>query len=172
VPPVLRIPITDGIYPAGILILNDEGDNLGGRRHVSYMDTVWTYDTRVRRLRVGVHHKCNDPKYAAVPFTRFQHMEDTVAIGSQYNVIRAELTRYASLCSKRADFVRHAASLLYNLVYRRHYDRDHVLRVLRRHGHTRPAAALYGSQLKTVEIIEQRLRHLESTGASREFDLH
>ena len=172
VPPVLRIPINDGIYPAGILVLNDEGDNLGGRRHVSYMDTVWTYDTGERRLRVGVHHKCNDPKYAAVPFTRFQHMEDTVAIGSQYNVIRAEITRYASLCSNRADFARHAASLLYNLVYRRHYDRDHVLRVLRRHGHTRPAAALYGSQLKTVEIIEQRLRHLESTGASREFDLH
>lgn len=50
-------------------------------------------------MTTTVYHKRDDAKYALCPMTPFPHIDSFLSIGSKYNIIYSQMTRYTRICN-------------------------------------------------------------------------
>ena len=134
-----------GIYPQ-YLTLNCEKRGSA----VNFLNLFVYYDTTTSQLETTIYSKHNDPKYAALAFTKYPHMGSLLAYSCKLNIVTSQFIDYAFLCTKKDSFIYHAAHLLATLYITRSYPypaliskaKNAIFRLLPLYGATRSQSIL------------------------------
>lgn len=150
-----------GIYPASLVLANT---SIAGGLRGHYMDLHIHRLWHRGPLLTDIYDRRQEPRFQAlVAPVRLPHAQSAIWSGCGYNVLYSQLVRFHDLCSYSVYWARNAARLILDMIVV-DYDRNRLLRLLRRH--VPQFSWRYGlSPQRLYQLVLERMRDLLREGA-------